>query len=565
MNVQQPPNQRQQKQSPGKPRRKPTRFISLRVKLLLGFSLVFILVFAGTFYWFYTFTTEKAIARLKSDMRATLIGAANGVNVEELMALYAEGEPNQAGFSDDPRYQRQLAWLATVHSIEPRAWLYSCKIGRPNENRRVGKPAVKPGQIEMIYLVDLWAKYNPAKSVRFLESDLASSTVRQVVEQKKLIEESETYTDKWGTWLSAWAPLKNNQGEVVAVLGLDIEADYVLQVQQEIRDKILISFTLTYGILLILIYVLSSILTKQLIQLTQASERIAAGDYDQNLSALSRGIFPNEMNILARVFEGMIHSIRIREQLIRESQQAEDEMRHALQEEKELNELKSRFVSMVSHELRTPLTIIRTSIALLEDFGDSSTEEEKQEYFDRIRVAIKTMTQLMEDVLTLSKAEAGKLECKPSRLNVEEFCREIVKEMRLGYGTAHTIAFIAQTEDQELYLDHKLLRSILTNLLSNAIKYSPAGSTVEFTLSCSKQVAIFEIQDHGIGIPQEDQPRLFESFHRARNVSVVRGTGLGLAIVKQCIIRHRGQITFTSQEGIGTTFRVVLPDLPDRA
>ena len=492
-------------------------------------------------------------------MRSTLVGAEQGVDVEELMSLYADGQPNALGFSDDPRFRRQLAWFEAVHSIEPRVWLYSYIVGKPEHNRRAGKPAVAPGVLESIYLVDLWANHNPAKASKFLESDVASSISRQVLQEGTLVEEPQIYTDKWGSWLSAFTPLHNKDGKIVAILGLDIDAAYVLQVQQTIRNQVLLAFIVTYSILFLLIYILSGVLTKHLTELTQSAKHIAAGNYNLSLSFAKQGQCTDEMNTLAQVFEAMINSIRVREQLIREGKQAEDEMRFALEKARELNELKSRFVSMVSHDFRTPLTVISTSTEILEHYSHRTTEEKKREYFKRIRVAIKNMTDLLEDILTIGAAEIGKLQFNPTQVNLEQFCQDTVVEIQSGVGGGYTIQFTSQGDCTNARLDKKLLRSILINLLSNAIKYSPSGSIVEFELSCLNQVANFKIRDQGIGIPLEDQPHLFELFHRAGNVDAIRGTGLGLAIVKQCVVVHQGQITFTSQEGVGTTFTVQLP------
>jgi signal transduction histidine kinase len=538
------------------------QFVSLRLKLLLGFSMVFSIVFAGAFYWFYSFTTEKTISRLRADMRSTLAGATRGIDVNELLALYAEGTRNAAGFSDDPRFQRQLAWFETVHSIEPRAWLYTYTFGKAKDNRRIGQAAVASDQLdqlEIIYLVDLWADHNPSKAVHFLEAGIPATVTYEVIQKGIIVETPDIYTDKWGTWLSAFAPLKDQNGKVVAILGVDIEADYVLNLQQEIRNRVWLSFIAAYAVLFILVYIVSGILTKHLSELTHSAKRIAAGNYDQSLSFANQRYLPDEMNILAQVFQVMIDSIRTRERLIREGKQAEDEVRRALQEEKELSELKSRFVSMASHEFRTPLTAIRTATEILERYGDIASEEKKREYFQRIRVAIQNITQLMEDVLTIGKTQAGKLEFNPTWLELEKFCREILEEIRLGIGTSHTISFTSHGNCQEMYLDPKLLRSILTNLLSNAVKYSPLRSRIEFRLFYLENKVRFEVQDRGIGIPQEDQPRLFQLFHRAKNVDAIRGTGLGLAIVKQCVELHQGAITFTSQENAGTTFIVELP------
>lgn len=539
--------------------KKLVRPVSLRVKLLVGFSVVFSLVFAGAFYWFYSYTTEKVVARLRADMRSTLIGALSGINPDDLLGLYAEGERNAEGFSDDPRYLSQLAWFETVQNIEPRVWLYSYIIGNADTNRRVGLPAVGPGEREIIYLVDLWALNDPTKAAKFLESDRVGLLARRIELQGGIQESDKIYTDRWGTWISAAAPLNSQQDDVIAVVGLDIDAQYVRLLQQAIRNRMLFAFIITYAVFFVLIYMLSGILTRQLASLTQSAQQITSGDYSLDLSFAEKNPFPDEMTTLAQVFKSMVDSIRIREQMIREGKRTEDEIRLALKEERELSELKSRFVSMVSHELRTPLTVLRTSLELLERYGHVAPEEKREKYFQRSRAAITTMNQLIEDVLVSAKAEAGRLEFRPSWIDLKSFCRDVVEEMRMSIGASHRIVLNCYGSCELVYLDPKLLRSILSNLISNAVKYSLADGVVEFDLSCFDQVATFEIRDYGIGIPDEDQPRLFRLFHRASNVNAIRGTGLGLAIVYQCVLQHQGEIYFTSCEGVGTSFVVKLP------
>ncbi len=256
---------------------------------------------------------------------------------------------------------------------------------------------------------------------------------------------------------------------------------------------------------------------------------------------------------------------------ITERKQAEDELLLALKKEKELNELKSRFISMASHEFRTPLTAILGSTELLKYYGQRWSEQKKEVHFDRISSHVQHMTQLLDDVLLVGKAEAGKLDFNPSWMNVIQFCHCLVEELQLSAGHQHTLIFTPQSWSNKnpneadltpclfAELDEKLLQHILSNLLSNAIKYSPAGSTIEFSLTCLDNYIVFQIQDRGIGIPEEDQPRLFEAFHRATNASKLPGTGLGLAIVKNAVDLQGGEITVNSQVNVGTTFTVKLP------
>lgn len=179
-------------------------------------------------------------------------------------------------------------------------------------------------------------------------------------------------------------------------------------------------------------------------------------------------------------------------------------------------------------------------------------------HLQRIQTAVKHMTGLLNDVLVLGKAEAGKIEFMPTPISLAQFCRQLVEEVQLTTST-HTIVFCAHNQCPNGCLDQQLLRHILTNLLTNAIKYSPESSLVQFDLICESQKVIFRIQDQGIGIPANEQPELFNSFFRASNVGSISGTGLGLSIVKKAVDLHGGQIEVESRLGEGTTFTVKLP------
>jgi signal transduction histidine kinase len=169
------------------------------------------------------------------------------------------------------------------------------------------------------------------------------------------------------------------------------------------------------------------------------------------------------------------------------------------------------------------------------------------------------MTEMLNDVLIIGKAEVGKLEYRPISFDLVEYCRQLVEEVELNLHNQRLISFSSQYTHMPCCMDDKLLAHILSNLLSNAIKYSLDNSTVQFSLTCQNGRAVFEIKDRGIGIPEEDQHRLFESFHRAKNVGTILGTGLGLSIVKKCVDIHQGQISVTSKLGLGTIFTVNLP------
>jgi len=244
---------------------------------------------------------------------------------------------------------------------------------------------------------------------------------------------------------------------------------------------------------------------------------------------------------------------------ISERKRAEDEIKGALDKERELNELKSRFVAMTSHEFRTPLAAILSSVELLEDYADRLAEAERAELTGNVKNAVKRMTEMLDQVLLIGKVDAGRLEYNPSALKLEEFCRAVLAEMRAGASSRHDLSFTFRGRIRHALLDPQLLRRILSNLLVNAVKYSPDGGKVALEVDCSKNCVTFSVTDQGIGIPEADRPRLFEAFHRARNIGNISGTGLGLAIVKRCVDLHGGEINYASEDGKGTRFDVRIP------
>lgn len=246
---------------------------------------------------------------------------------------------------------------------------------------------------------------------------------------------------------------------------------------------------------------------------------------------------------------------------ITERKKSEADIRNALESERELNEMKTRFVSMTSHEFRTPLTTILSSAELLEHYSDRWEQDKQLKYLSKIQVAAKHMTELLNDVLLINQMEAGKVAFNPQPLVMKSFCEEIIEEMQIT-TTVHRLVLQSQLPDVPLLLDRKLLRHIFTNLLSNAINYSPSGGDIEVTLTQQDDNISLSVKDSGIGIPEEARETLFESFVRGSNVGNISGTGLGLAIVKRFVDLYQGSIECKSQVGVGTTFVVQLPIVP---
>lgn len=240
-------------------------------------------------------------------------------------------------------------------------------------------------------------------------------------------------------------------------------------------------------------------------------------------------------------------------------QRAEAEVQRALAHERELSELKSRFVSMVSHEFRTPLGIIMSSAEILDAYLDRLPPEERRSNLRDITQSSKHMAAMMEEVLLLGRVEAGKMACNPGPLDLGVLCAKLADEVTSATSARCGIELIVPPDLGEANADESLLRHILTNLLGNAVKYSPAGATVHLAVEAREHLALFFVRDRGIGIPEADQRQIFQAFHRGRNVGEVPGTGLGMVIVKHCVQLHGGKIAFESREGAGTTFTVALP------
>jgi len=265
--------------------------------------------------------------------------------------------------------------------------------------------------------------------------------------------------------------------------------------------------------------------------------------------------------VLSKDFQGKHTGFIVSMTDISDRKLYEEKLANNLAQEKEITQLKSRFISMTSHEFRTPLAVISSSVGIMKKFGHKLSEEKKQAHFQTIEKYIQHTTRLLDDILMINSAEAGEIKLNPEAIDLYSFCQNLVAEMQMS-SDRHQILFTCHSQTSDLIqvsLDLKLLREILTNLLSNAIKYSPDGGEVNLDLTMKPEKVIFQVKDGGIGIPTSDEEKLFEHFHRASNVGTIQGTGLGLSIVKQCVDLHGGQITVQSQVGQGTTFTVTLP------
>jgi PAS domain S-box-containing protein len=235
------------------------------------------------------------------------------------------------------------------------------------------------------------------------------------------------------------------------------------------------------------------------------------------------------------------------------------ELTEALAREKELSELKSRFMSIASHEFRTPLTTILSSTSLIEQYNKEDHQENRKKHTERIKSSVKNLTDILSDFLSLDKLEQGKVQVIIEPMDLQELSGEIIEELNGVLKTGQSILLFYNGK-KIINQDKKILRNVLLNLLSNAIKYSDENKPVSLFVDVENCLVTIRVKDEGMGIPEEEQKNLFGKFYRAKNAINIQGTGLGLNIVKRYVELLEGHITFVSRQNEGTVFTVSFPD-----
>jgi signal transduction histidine kinase len=254
----------------------------------------------------------------------------------------------------------------------------------------------------------------------------------------------------------------------------------------------------------------------------------------------------------------MIEDITERKKMEQAARKA-DMLRVQLEKEHEVSEFKARFMSVVSHEFRTPLTTILSSNEMLEHYHDRLDKERLKEHHVRIQTSVKRLTQMMDDLLDISRSDSLPASFNPRPIDLVALCQALIDEVKASNNPQNELIFRSPERIEQFPADTTLMHYILTNLILNAIKYTPDGSDILFEALVEDQEAVLRIADKGIGIPLEDQEHLFDPFFRGSNVGSIKGTGLGLKIVKDYVELHGGTISCKSQPGEGTTFTVRLP------
>lgn len=258
--------------------------------------------------------------------------------------------------------------------------------------------------------------------------------------------------------------------------------------------------------------------------------------------------------------QSQIQERKLAEEALKQSLQdlkkAEQEILKSLEKEKELGELKSRFVSMASHEFRTPLTTVLSSANLIAKYTESDQQESREKHINRIKKSVQNLTNILNDFLSLEKLESGAQKVNFTKVDLNVLLKEVVEEM--SQNTKADQQIILSGNAPAVQTDEHILKNILFNLISNASKYSSEGDEIKVEVEQGKDLKI-NIVDHGIGIPEAEQQKMFERFFRAANATNIQGTGLGLNIVKKYADLLNGEISFTSTEGKGSTFTLTLP------
>jgi PAS domain S-box-containing protein len=257
--------------------------------------------------------------------------------------------------------------------------------------------------------------------------------------------------------------------------------------------------------------------------------------------------------------EALNVSINKLEEEVIERKKAEEEARKALERERELNELKTKFVSIASHEFRTPLSTVLSSAALVQQYKNKGDLEKVDKHVQRIKTSVNHLTSILNDFLSLGKLEEGKVEVTIENILVKDFFEEIYEEVHSTLKDGQKIIINCSSDIDRIGSDPRILRNIMFNLISNASKYSEPAKSIYLTCQRMNSAINFTVRDEGIGISPEDQKHLFERFFRASNSGNIQGTGLGLNIVTRYVDLLKGKISFTSEFGKGSEFIVSIP------
>lgn len=356
-------------------------------------------------------------------------------------------------------------------------------------------------------------------------------------------------------------------GKIVGTLTVGLSITYIFDYINSTRNSIL-SFLFGFlGIGIFLTILFNNFILRQLVLLKIGIKKLAEGDLTQRVDFL----YDDEHGKLTKLFNQMAESLEVNNNKLKneiiQRQNAENDLlvtqnflSDSLEKQKELNELKTRFVSMISHEYRTPLTAIANSNYLIEKFAEKNDSISIIKYSKHINNSIERMTNLLEDVLKISKENNTNFKLEFENRNIKDFCESICEETKLTKNFSHNI--ITNFEDINIDIEPKVLHYIINNLLNNAVKYSPDNTNINFdcfTIKDNVSFLYIAIKDSGIGIPEEDLKNIFEPFYRGKNIGAIEGTGLGMSIIKDSVNLLNGQILINSKLNEFTEIKIKIP------
>lgn len=247
------------------------------------------------------------------------------------------------------------------------------------------------------------------------------------------------------------------------------------------------------------------------------------------------------------------------EREVQERKKAVEETRKALEKERELNDLKSKFVSLASHEFRTPLSTVMSSASLISQYKEKGELDKIDKHVIRIKSSVGHLTNILNDFLSLGKLEEGKMALQAEWINLPQFLHEVEEELKPSLKSSQHIILQCAKDAPAIFTDIRILRNVIFNLISNASKYSDENKLITITCEHDSEEISIHVTDQGIGIPEEESKHIFERFFRATNAANIQGTGLGLNIVKRYAELLRGRMSFKSQYGNGSTFTITIP------
>lgn len=396
---------------------------------------------------------------------------------------------------------------------------------------------------------------------KIIESD-RSDLIKKYI---KNIRSDTIYTTNDDKYIVKIKPVYKNQ-KIVLYLTHGIS---LLQVNNYISK---LKLTIFYIVIVVLIAGLSSIILftnyifKPLNELKRNIQEVSDGNYSSRIKVFGN----DEIGLLTKNFNQMAENLEITRQKLKyeitQRENTEEELLFAqkslyesLEKQKELNLLKSKFISMISHEYRTPLTSISNSSYLLEQYAKKGDQHGVEKFSSMIKSSVNRMTKLLEDVLSVSQEEKLKMDLKLVNVNLNDFCNDISEEFKILSHFKHNFTF--DFDNINITIESKLFQLIVKNLISNAIKYSPANTEIYFSTKLIDNLLVIIIKDFGIGIKPHDIENLYVPFHRGDNVGALEGTGLGMAIIKESVELLLGEINLESNTGENsfTKFTISFP------